>query len=652
MSTLNDPRGNIQSILDWLKDGAGKLHPAVEIVHSDDERGYHLRVRQGSEIKAGDQVVLCPDRLTISVVSMATAGLSWPKEFMSCWSDSLEVLTRFFLMEQFFLLDDSFWYPYIRMLPQPSTDALDTPIYYDPEDCVWIKGTNLAGARKARAEQWHHEYYRGIELLGIYDHARYELLSKKCSAFHMSGIKMARHKTIGPHEENPVALPSSPTKYPVLLPVMDLGNHDPNANVLWRCEDACYVFLANEPIKAGEDVCISYDNKGNEELILGYGFSLFNNPKDSYGLLLKSASTSTSLCKVREMQQELRSRQTEIGNNIYDPAKHSSVQKQNTLAIEDDLKNSATIASANPDLFFLRVVDDVSFFTANQELVDTFSVLVANPRELQFVNVTKDRYWIPPSGSSITHNQVKVASSLLIELQRKHDGITQHDGELPWWPANDRQFHAARYRRSQLQILKTNIQSLTTFLSGANTAGTQLVRLEDVLAKSESSEPNQLRTAIHHILGTRKAVKIRESEDEDLVYTLWLCSSWLLRERLQEKTPFQHKVDSWLDLLRRTYGHPLISEPGTSNANSLPLAVIPYGNEDSYDEGHAIAASYLKVIHRVAKEIPESVFADNRWNTDFLHWAWNIVQQEGVLCPNLTENAEEPGEEFMIFITN
>lgn len=94
------------------------------------------------------------------------------------------------------------------------------------------------------------------------------ILTSRCfssSAFTISENDLACHKTTGSHDEEVNSLSSSRATFPVLLPVMDLGNHDPNANVLWRYQGSSYVFVANESLKAGKEVCISYDNKGNEE---------------------------------------------------------------------------------------------------------------------------------------------------------------------------------------------------------------------------------------------------------------------------------------------------------------------------------------------------------------------------------------------------
>lgn len=391
-----------------------------------------------------------------------------------------------------------------------------------------------------------------------------------------------------------------------------------------------------------------HQSNNARSVIFGYGFTLFKNPKDSAGLLLRPASPSSNLGGIRKIQQELRSQLHEPRAEKHGSYISSTIIDQGSTDDGDSITTNPT--TTNPNFFSLGAMDDAPFLTANQSLIDTFSIIVANPRELKTVSITKDRVWIPHPENGITRNQVAVACTLLSEIRSNNHCISKHDDELPPWPMNDRQLHAARYRRSQSHIIKTNIQSLTKYISSTNTTDTQLVRLEDVLAKPTSFAPNQLRIAIHHILGTRKAAKIRNSDDEDLVYTLWLCSSWLLRDRRQEQGLLQHKLGPWLDLLEAAYGHPPFSEPYQPSPVSALRADIWRSAEERESEEIAIAASYLKVVRQVARRFSELVFADPRWNVDFLRWGWNIVQREGVICPPLGRDDGQNGDESMVFI--
>ena len=61
------------------------------------------------------------------------------------------------------------------------------------------------------------------------------------------------------------SLRPSHMRFPVLIPVFDIANHNPAANVTWSSQMQCCSFTTNSAISAGKEVCISYDNKSNEE---------------------------------------------------------------------------------------------------------------------------------------------------------------------------------------------------------------------------------------------------------------------------------------------------------------------------------------------------------------------------------------------------
>lgn len=53
--------------------------------------------------------------------------------------------------------------------------------------------------------------------------------------------------------------------FPVLLPVLDLANHDPKVGTTWRSDAEGCSFIRHEEVGAGEEVCNNYGRKGNEE---------------------------------------------------------------------------------------------------------------------------------------------------------------------------------------------------------------------------------------------------------------------------------------------------------------------------------------------------------------------------------------------------
>lgn len=139
----------------WFLTNGGYIHPSVEIA-ADDQNGNFLRVKQNQILSPGSIVVSCPHHLTIS----------WPiiKQLHSPDVHSTftpHVATRLFLMKQRLLKEQSPWWPYINSLP----DSFSTPLWYNENDLIWLRGTNLGKAKEIREEAWRQEYENAMQLL-------------------------------------------------------------------------------------------------------------------------------------------------------------------------------------------------------------------------------------------------------------------------------------------------------------------------------------------------------------------------------------------------------------------------------------------------------------------------------------------------------
>lgn len=73
----------------------------------------------------------------------------------------------------------------------------------------------------------------------------------------------------------------------VLLPLVDLLNHNPASEVFWSVEKDLFVFESKSQLKKGHQLFNNYGQKGNEELLLAYGFCIEKNEADSVALKVK-----------------------------------------------------------------------------------------------------------------------------------------------------------------------------------------------------------------------------------------------------------------------------------------------------------------------------------------------------------------------------
>lgn len=76
---------------------------------------------------------------------------------------------------------------------------------------------------------------------------------------------------------------------PILFPVVDILNHSATAQVEWDFQPRASFslkLLGGESFTAGQELFNNYAPKQNEELLLGYGFCLENNPIEQFSLKL------------------------------------------------------------------------------------------------------------------------------------------------------------------------------------------------------------------------------------------------------------------------------------------------------------------------------------------------------------------------------
>lgn len=144
----------------WLTANGGFVHPSIEVVS---DNGYSVRVRKDKCIEAGANVVCCPHKCTLSYADSRKYGLTLGAPQVPFPSLPQSVAVRLFLIKQYLLKQRSFWFPYVNILPQPdNAQSLNTALWFDEEDMLWLRGTNLGAAAVARKALWREEFDHAI----------------------------------------------------------------------------------------------------------------------------------------------------------------------------------------------------------------------------------------------------------------------------------------------------------------------------------------------------------------------------------------------------------------------------------------------------------------------------------------------------------
>ncbi len=179
----------------------------------------------------------------------------------------------------------------------PSREKLRTGLHFTPLELEMFRGTNMHGAIIDRETEWRREWEACRAVVSNVN-TRWGVLftwSVVYSAFN-SIVQVSTQRELflesATHvssrafpssllSRNPT-LHSSPSTEPVLLPGVDSLNHARAHPVSWVVTDAENISLViHTSASAGEELFNNYGAKPNSEFILGYGFSLPNNPDDT-----------------------------------------------------------------------------------------------------------------------------------------------------------------------------------------------------------------------------------------------------------------------------------------------------------------------------------------------------------------------------------
>ena len=399
---------------------------------------------------------------------------------------------------------------------------------------------------------------------------------------------------------------------------------------------------------------------------MGYRFSIFRNPADRCNLTVSSELSSRSGPSI-----EWSAKSKEASTGPWDKA--ASAIPGLTEQILDERIQWVRLVDENKDD---GGGDNQTSYEFSPPFLEELSGALSNERELLVPDLSlRSRVDFP--SDVVTRNTLNVMCAVVMKLQRQTMSIASHDASLPQWPLNDKQFHAARYRRSQLHILRsvTNclLGSLRSLIgpSPPRERNMQIIRLEHILLESPKEFLTQFRACLNAGLGTRKATKIREKQWVECAFTLWMCGLWLYdpsglgRCDVDSGLDFDSRISQWLHWVRRTYG----DSPETDNLVTIhrkrrPSSLRRFGDSGSesgsinngiVDQGIAnedflIAKSYLRVANAAVEKNKNSIYNHPQVTTRRLLWCMNIIRQEGFMCPNLEGETGDEHDEFVLFL--
>jgi hypothetical protein len=433
-----------QKLIDWVLDNGGYLHPNVDIAYSS-SKGYHMLVARDRTVTSQTRVTSCPMPCTLSVLNVLNIkpfsdhGTRFPPGFLYDNVSHPELLQAFFLMEQVIIEDDSWWAPYIRTLP--TVQDVNGLQFESEDDQKWLTGTNLAAGLSQLMDKWKELYEAGLKQLqaakwpsAVDGRYTWELYRWAATMFGSRGFASAVLSDTTPAEQARLggrySIPEVPyvkelftERFSVLLPLMDILNHRPKAQVDWQPRNAFVGLQIREDFEAGEEVCNNYGPRDNGSLLLSYGFIIPDNPFDH--TLLSIRTPPQSLLTI-------------------------------TRLWEADPRSNATFSPFLLDIKHHKC-SDTSCFEASvfgYDLLDIMSVLSANDREGGAIMNNKRTLMsmglAKPHGFDDFRNMLGVIGDLQMQCDA---GLRKIEATSPSAaPATSKQRNAKAYRDIQYRI--------------------------------------------------------------------------------------------------------------------------------------------------------------------------------------------------------
>ena len=282
----------VQGFLAWLGSYSQVKSPLVE-VYRDPHTG--LSVRAIEDIPTGMVVLQCPYEKSLSYLNACNVSPHFPsaQSFPPRFLDGLKrehphIIGKFFLMQQYLLGEDSYWWPYIRLLPQPGSAEISAlPDFWPEEDLKFLAGTNAEPAVIGAKANWEDEWRRGMDLLKghniefdfplfLYRWASSIFGSRSFRpSLTLASSFIDNIESISNEDGKLIANQMKNDDFSILWPLIDICNHNGTRHLAWSRNDSnSFGLTTTTEIPNGSQVWVDYGDKSNSELLVSYGFIL------------------------------------------------------------------------------------------------------------------------------------------------------------------------------------------------------------------------------------------------------------------------------------------------------------------------------------------------------------------------------------------
>ncbi|KAK6332753.1 hypothetical protein TWF696_002775 [Orbilia brochopaga] len=583
----------LQALIEWVVEAGGYISHGLEL-YRDKIHGYSAKVashaasitsNRSKEVANALTLITCP---TTRIFSLFNPEPDLPAAFLQSSSISQHAKACFHLCQHILLEEKSPFWPYLRLLPR----SFNTPLYFTDHEMERLAGTNLgAGDVASRANIWKQEWETGLQSLrnlSMQDVDRYDWDLYLRAATIYTSRSFPSKLVLGTPATSATQTPwlgGNVESFPVLIPLVDILNHKPNTKIIWEPMPSSFSLKTTETLSIGAQIFNNYGPKANEELLMGYGFVILDNPVDSLAMKFTVAPRGPAA----EIWQKRKSKEKwapvfylskSARSEAHEDAKH--------IALENDW----------PDA-----------------LVDLFRVLVANDYEIQSLQ-GGDPNQTPVS----TRNELAVAIGLRAAITQKLSILRKFDKSTTTPQANDREKLADVYRQGQKDIMVSKIQNLDDFIKsyalGRRLSSSDCLAQHSGLASHLDEHPIPSEEYYDEDGSSVQAEIITKGE---LVHLAALLREYFARDSGSGNTSQNNGFwDKFVSQIMET--------PGLAFAETQQDVDVNEMEESEEQQIYQSLADYCNAVPG---------FFEKPLTTAHISWAWGIVRMK---CIDLTED--------------
>ncbi|CAH2350172.1 protein-lysine N-methyltransferase Efm1p [[Candida] railenensis] len=581
---------SIAELVLWGKSNGAIIDPRVSFEKGADGIGARYNGSNSEKAEIPGSLISVPLSICITpkiaVESLGNYGKALYEK-----STNINSAVKIFLCTERASVNRSFFKPYIELLP--ALQEVGSPYTWSPEDKAMLKGTNLGNSLSENMSQLVEEWWQCISLLpkevekdGLpsltQDHFlnmkfyyEYKFYTDQDIYEYLKATDVANWTSFGNYLWSSLILKSRSFPYylfkesidaeikqdeAMLLPLIDLLNHSTSAKVNWSTSNTngqAFFNFQSESTESGAELFNNYGMKGNEELLLAYGFCLKDNVADSAALKIKVPL---------EILPDLEAQGIKLPqiNDYTTSIVRKAPVTEDSNAVNDYSKYS-------DGLLFFITSDNIP-----ENLIELFQWLCRNTLEKTRTNTVTLRMKLAGL------NQLRQAIESKNELIKlPSEGIsTSPNGE-----------NIKLYLTSQKKIFTSSIKKIKNLEKGLLTDPELKPRL--LTLKSIYKKDVKLQQALLVSLGISSYNDILESEFQDQFWLLYLMRCYNKNE-YDDEDPEEKYLPEWI--------HRMFTE--LMNETEIKPAEVVQFKE-----------IYLGLIPPLATAVPE-VFARGQWRVN------------------------------------